>query len=424
MSSDAPHSSSAADSGWIAQSTSSATASAADAGGAGAGLRVRTVADAAGLDALEPDWERLATLHPGAGTFNGWPWNRLWWRHYGHLGELRTLVVERVAGPGADGSGNRVVAIAPFYHARPRALVVLRPATLRLLGTGGDTSPDDLDMLAEPAEAAAAAEVVAAHLFERSGARRLLLEHVPAGSALLGAVERRWSARRIGRPVRTSEHRWVAALPPTASAWHASLSRNARKHLKRRRRRAETAGRVEHAPVTRAEELDDAFAELVRLHRARRASRGEGGSFASETYRRFHRELMEALLARGELALSRMRLDGRTVGVEYAFRTGDALGFFQTGFDPDAAHLSPGHLMMAHLIERGIESGARVADFLRGDYPYKASYATERRESVTLDGPVRAVPFSPVRIAALRRARLRVPGAAPEAPPSGRDVPD
>ncbi len=44
---------------------------------------------------------------------------------------MRVVVGER------DG---RTVAIAPSYHARPRLLGLFRPRTLRLIGTGGDTS--------------------------------------------------------------------------------------------------------------------------------------------------------------------------------------------------------------------------------------------------------------------------------------------
>ena len=127
---------------------------------------------------------------------------------------------------------------------------------------------------------------------------------------------------------------------------------------------------------------------------------------------------MGALLARGELVLVRLTLDGRTIGVEYAFRTGATLAFFQTGFDPAFETASPGHLLMAHVIETGIESGARAADFLRGDYPYKASYADARRANVTLDGPVRGGPFSPIGFAARRQARRYRSGTSGDGSPT------
>ena len=389
----------------------------------GDALGVRVVTDVAGLDALRPDWERLAAADPSAGTFNGWSWNRTWWRHYGHLGELRVVVVElpRSSATGRDSAGpnesagsdrtmgaGRVVGIAPFYHARTRVLRVLHPRTLRLIGTGGDTSPDDVDMLAEPRHADAAARAVCDRLFEPSGARRLLLEHVPASSAMLRAIEACWLDRpRGGRPVRTVERRAVAALPGSAETWRAGLSRNSRKHLARRRRRADGLGRIEYRHARTPAEIDAAFAELVRLHRARHASRGEAGSFASDAYVGFHRELMGELLERDELVLVSLTLDGRTIGVEYAFRCAGTVALFQTGFDPALEAASPGHLMVSHVIEDAIGRGARTVDFLRGDYPYKASYASDERRSVTLDGPLRPTRLSPIRLAALRRARRR-----------------
>ncbi len=154
----------------------------------------------------------------------------------------------------------------------------------------------------------------------------------------------------------------------------------------------------------------------MRLHRARHASRGAEGSFGSAAYNGFHRELMERLLARDELMLVALWPDDRAVGMEYAFLGGDTVGFFQTGIDPAHEVPSPGHLLISHVIEMAIEEGARAADFLRGDYPYKASYAAGTRESVSLDGPVRRRPFSLIAFAARRRSRpAQGPGPA-EAP--------
>ena len=129
---------------------------------------------------------------------------------------------------------------------------------------------------------------------------------------------------------------------------------------------------------------------------------------------------MGELLERDELVLVSLTLDGRTVGVEYAFRRAGTVAPFQTGFDPALEAAGPGHLMGSHVIEDAIGRGARTVDFLRGDYPYKASYASDERRNVTLDGPLRAAWLSPIRLAAPRRARRAAP---PRTRPCGPDYP-
>ncbi|HEY4440241.1 MAG TPA: GNAT family N-acetyltransferase [Candidatus Elarobacter sp.] len=52
-------------------------------------------------------------------------------------------------------------------------------------------------------------------------------------------------------------------------------------------------------------------------------------------------------------------------------------GFYQSGFEPAFAALSPGNVMVAVAIRDAIEHGYRVFDFLRGDEPYKRAFADQ-----------------------------------------------
>ena len=72
-------------------------------------LDVRAVTDEAGFDALGPAWERLSVEGAGDALFGSFVWNRLWWKHYRHQGELRLLVAQ----DGAD-----VVGVWPLFLAR------------------------------------------------------------------------------------------------------------------------------------------------------------------------------------------------------------------------------------------------------------------------------------------------------------------
>jgi hypothetical protein len=70
--------------------------------------------------------------------FNSWYWNRKWWSFYSNLGELSIIVVR------VDGV---VEGIAPLYLCSTKALKLVTVKTLRFIGSGGDTSPDDLGVL-------------------------------------------------------------------------------------------------------------------------------------------------------------------------------------------------------------------------------------------------------------------------------------
>ena len=358
---------------------------------------MRVIDDVEALDALEADWERLAAEDGGAGAsvFRGWPWNRLWWKHYAHLGTLHVLVVVR--------DGDTVCGIAPFYHTRTRALQSVRLKTLRFIGSGGDTSPDDLDVLVERERRDAIVDLLCRTLLADASVERFELRDLRPESAFARAFPPCAVAVGLPAPSWQLERRLVDELPSSVAAWREAAGRNARRRSRRRLNRLRRTGEGAFAPCRTPEEVARAYAALVELHRARRASLGERGGFGSPSYVAFHEELTRALLRRGELRLATLALDGEIVAVEYGFATGGTLAFFQTGFDPARAALAPGHLLMTWMIERGIEDGLERIDLLKGNYAYKGEYARRWRETRSIE-LYRSAPLA--RLVALAR-RLR-----------------
>ena len=292
------------------------------------------------------------------------------------MGELYIVVI-RING--------LVCAIAPLYRCTTRAIKLLSVNTLRFIGSGGDTSPDDLGIVYSRATEDTVLDILCRYLYKHSTVFRLQLyeiaEHSPFAKKLFAlAHETDWC-----KPLARYQYRQVDALPVSITAYEQDLSRNARKHRKRRRQRLQQAGEVQLTTCASIDEVRATFAELLRLHKLRRQSKGGTGSFQSEQYCKFHLALMEKAFLRNELRLSKLVVNGKTIGIEYAFLTNKILLFFQTGFDPQYQHLSPGHLLMMHAIDQAIEEGAEHMDLLKGDYEYKRSYARLTATTMNLD---------------------------------------
>lgn len=338
-------------------------------------MTIETLTAPVALAALGPEWERLAARAGQRLVFGGWHWNRLWWEHYGHLGTLHILVLRE---------GGETVAIAPLYRTRTRALGLVPLDTLRFVGRGGDTAPDDLDIIADPARRESAAARFADHLVHEARWQRLVLEDLPRGGAfhraLLARLRRRPGWLREG-PVHA---RLEATLPDGWEGWLAARGRGRRKRYRRRTNRLAAAGVARFSPCRDAATVERAREALIRLHRLRRAG-GSAGAFRSNAYIGFHRALMHALLPRGELSLLTLELDGEIIGVEYGYRVGDTLSFFQSGFDLRHERLAPGHLLMSEAIRLAISDGLARIDLLRGDHPYKREYGDRWLESIDLD---------------------------------------
>lgn len=339
-------------------------------------ILIDTITTAPEFDALETDWTRLHSSSPNSGLFNSWYWNRLWWEHYGDMGDLNIIVVK------VNGT---VEGIAPLYRCRTRALKIANADTIRFIGSGGDTSPDDLDAIINPDANEAVVSALAETVLRLNEIGRIQFSDVPEHSPFLKAIVKTTTDEGWSLPLLNSQQRKVQTLPNTIETYEKTLSRNARKQRKRRRRRLAEAGEYTYHQCRTPEEIDLAFGELVSLHQSRHASKGEHGSFGSARYCGFHMALMKEALKRDDLRLYILVLNEQTVGIEYTFFHKGVVMFFQNGFDPQFEALSPGHLIMMHIIDEGIKEGAHSMDLLKGNYEYKNSYAKDEALSIGLD---------------------------------------
>jgi CelD/BcsL family acetyltransferase involved in cellulose biosynthesis len=92
----------------------------------------------------------------------------------------------------------------------------------------------------------------------------------------------------------------------------------------------------------------------------------------------FFQQMIRVGLPAGWLHVSTLEVDKRTISWHIGFQWRDRLYWYKPCFGTDPDKLSPGHLHIWHLVERGFEEGLKVFDFTVGDEPYKflwTSYA-------------------------------------------------
>ena len=339
-------------------------------------MQIDVVSSVQGFDALEPHWRALEEGAAASILFLGWDWQRLWWQHYGAGRQLRILVARR---------GQRIVGLLPLYLETHRAFKLLPVRKLRPIGVGGDTAPDDLGMLCAAAEADAVAQALITHLLGHVHGWQLLeLVDLPADSPLA----QRWDTALAQSPrlmQRTDTNRITYGdLPPDWESYRRSLSRNRRETIGRKRRRFAQEPGAGFRRIEASAQIDDAFDRLAELHRLRWHGRTEDPSFTSAQYLGFHRAMMHALFARGRLRLYALERGGQAIAMFYGFRKGDDFYYFQAGFDPAHAALSPGEVLMGHVIEAAIDEGCRRFDMLKGDYGHKRHFFQQTRETTGL----------------------------------------
>lgn len=341
---------------------------------AGSGVRTYVVTRAEDLAALAGPWRALGQRCPGASIFVSWDWAALWWKNYGRGRELRILVATQAG---------RVVGVLPLYIERGALLGPLRGRMLRLLGTGGDTTPDYLDPPIEPGldEAVAAAlagrlagelrhwdAVQLSDLDQRAAFTRALIRSCRDAGCL---VESHVSARI---PYARLPHHWDEYLE--------SLTAHRRQAVRQIRRKFERTEGARFRVCDDAQEVAPLFERLTELHRLRFGGRAGSHGFSSPEYLSFHGELVRVLQGLGSLRLYVLESGTNVIAVLYCFRHGQTMFHFQGGFHPDYAKLSIGQLLLGYAIESAIAEGCRVFDALRGDYSHKRHFFKDTRGTI------------------------------------------
>jgi CelD/BcsL family acetyltransferase involved in cellulose biosynthesis len=308
-------------------------------------------------------WNELAQGVP----FCSWEWLSTWWRFYcGPQDQLCAVVIRD--------TDERIVAIAPWYLSNKRS----QGRVIRLLGSG-EICSDYVTVLCEPELRAVVIERLARYLTDEASNDWDLLE-------LSGIAQHDETVEGLSRTLIDRKHLclqtaqqscWSVALPTDWDQYLAKLSKSRRERTRKLYRQEYLSGCAKLQMVVREDQLARAFELLIELHQRRRNSLGQAGCFASERFLRFHRSITQQFFELGKLRMLWLELEGRPAAVEYGLVGNDTVYYYQGGFDPDLSDRRPGWLAFSGSLKLAIEQGYRKFDFLRGDEPYKASWAAQ-----------------------------------------------
>lgn len=357
-------------------------------------MHVHSITTLRDLESLRSDWVALQDRMPETSIFMTWEWQFLWWKHYGQGQPLRVLVVK---------DGEKVLGILPLYLQRRRVFRFFPVRLLRNVGTGGDTTPDDLDPLIDPDQAEAVAAALVNHLLTQPlGQDLMCLADFQPGSVFArllhqGSVHRSRSLHEGNSATIT-----YTPLPLSWDAYLESLHRDRRNVIRRFRRKLEATPGARLFTWSDLHSLDEGVDRLIELHHARWTEKGGSHAFRSDAYCGFHREVMRTLFAQGRLRLHGAEVDGHIVALLYCYRFRDRVLYFQGGFDPEIASLRPGLTLMGYAIEQAIAEGAQVFDMLRGEHDFKTQWAKQKRSTA------QATVFEGSLAAALWRLRMHL----------------
>ncbi len=171
---------------------------------------------------------------------------------------------------------------------------------------------------------------------------------------------------------------YEADLSAGFDAYLRDLSQSTRRSVWNLRRRVAGYGRVDLEEVC-APDIENAFADLNHLHQLRWGKPAFVGPRLE-----FHSALAHRLVARGELALSRLWVAGNVVSVLYDIRKERRQYNIKMGFDPQfSSQISLGLIHLGFAMEAAADRGVPCYDFLAGPgrtNDFKRLLSQNRRE--------------------------------------------
>jgi CelD/BcsL family acetyltransferase involved in cellulose biosynthesis len=311
------------------------------------------------LDAVGPSaWRALHAASALRSPFLSWIWQREWARAFA---ARERLEIRRVT----DEAGH-LLGLLPLYQAEP--------GVQRLIG-GVDVS-DYLDVLAE---AGRETEVWTALLASRPPAHPAWELHaVPAASPTVTRLPALAVEHGGEVTVRLEERCPVLDLPATWDAYLARLSGKQRHELLRKMRRVER-----EVPQARAvglgtrADVESRFDDFLALHRQSRVGKAR---FMDARMEAFFRRVGAMLAEADAFRLWLLDAPGGPLASFLCLEWDGTVGLYNSGFRPEAAALSPGLVLLAHVVRDAIERGKRRFDFLRGEERYKYDFGPTPEE--------------------------------------------
>ena len=206
---------------------------------------------------------------------------------------------------------------------------------------------------------------------------RFRFDSLPEGSARVfaAALDRAGVIHRSVRHTATA----LLELPGSFDDYLMSIGKKERHETRRKRRRFEAA--LGPPRIVTFEDAGPVLEDFFRLHRR---SSGSKGSFMTERMAGMFADLLGGAGWRLDALYG---AEPRLVAAVIGYSDGSGYYLYNSAYDPELSHASPGVVLLSELIRMAIGGGLEVFDFLKGEETYKLRMGARRRPLFVVEGP-------------------------------------
>lgn len=318
-------------------------------------MKVERCSDASVFETMASEWNDLASRSLTNTPFQRAEFQAAWWRHFGS-GELCVLTMRD------NPPGGKLIAIAPLF--------VDSDGTARWVG--GEEIADYLDVLAPADSMEAAARAAWQWLTSPEAPKwnKLVFSNIPGWTPTPQTLASLATADGLKAEVTQLDVCPVVNLPDTFDAYLKQLDSKQRHEINRKLRKAQGS----EDPVTWyiADSSRDIGAETEAFMALMETASENKAAFLTPEMRSAFRDIFAVTQKAGLLQLAFLEVSGKKAAAYVQFDYNNRIWVYNSGINPNvAAALSPGWVLLAHLIEHAIANGRTSYDFMQGSEDYK-----------------------------------------------------
>jgi CelD/BcsL family acetyltransferase involved in cellulose biosynthesis len=325
------------------------------------GLEIKVVNRREKVTVEREEWNQLVSGSETSTIFQTYEWIWSWWNVFGHMHTLFLVEVR---------DGDRLLALAPMMLGK----IGLR----RVLRFIGDGNSDYCDFIAGERKSDALGAILDATAAIK-GWDVIELKNIPESSSTVASV--RDFCEKGGRGHLESNEIVCPTLIVKGHEEHARRVANS-KTVRRRHNYMRRLGNLRIYNLVEVEEALRSLEHFIAQHIRRWKGTPSPSLFLKAANRDFYRELIRTLLPQGLLLFTVLEYEGNPIAYHFGFDYGSKIIWYKPSYDPDYARLSPGSVLLKHLIEYCLERGYQELDFTIGDEPFKRRYANHLNRNV------------------------------------------
>lgn len=334
-------------------------------------LEVEIIADYRAFLDLEGIWNQLVEDSGIDFPFVRHEWIRAFWESFPHGAALHVLLVKE---------GGRIIAIAPLM--RDRALMYGIP--VRRLAGMANVYTERFDFLVS-ARAEECGAAIWTYLADHARDWDVLeLRQLPQGCRVLASLP--WAAmeaRVLIGEWPSSESPYIPVNQPWETYFR-GLKKGHRANMRKSLQHLEQSAPVGLDVVVSNEHLDADIDDALNLEAV--AWKDEGGTAirSRDDTSAFYRQILHKASERGWLRLYFLTLGGKRIAVRMALLFRNKVYMLKSGYDPQFAMYSPGHLLCHKILDEAWRLKFEEVDFLGHSERWKLNWSKDIRRHAWL----------------------------------------